>query len=208
MPTLCGRPTKRGTPCARTLNPNGLCPVHNCDLSARNAAVAAAFRARDPEAFKQQRSAAGRKGYLATGARQGWERANEYARQHRLKHPSAPEQWALDVLADAGLNHYTREYPLDGGQSIDLAWPDARLAVEVNGHQHKPSFGEESPRAAKQARKVAALEAEGWRVLVIDATGDRDAAAQQLIQFARQVGVAPAIDPRHGGNPPSQEPSL
>jgi very-short-patch-repair endonuclease len=185
--TICGKPTKRGTPCQLRLN-GGKCPTHDCDLSQRNMLVAAAFYRRDRAAFTAQRRSAGKRGYAATGAAQGWEKANEKAREWRLAHPSSPEQWALDVLAQAGLNHFEREYPVLDGSALDLAWPEARMGVEVNGHQAKPSFGETEPRAERHAAKVAALTAAGWQVLVLDFTATaRETAAEQLIQFARQA---------------------
>lgn len=181
---LCGKPTRRGEPCQFRLS-GGKCPTHDTDLSKRNAAVARAFKANNPEGFASQRRAAGRRGYLATGARQGWARANEMARQWRKHHPSGPERWALAVLESASLNHFEREYDLGDGYSVDLAWPDAKRAVEIWGHQNKPSFGETEPRAAKQERKLIALEESGWRILVIDPTQDREAEAARLIAFAR-----------------------
>lgn len=193
MTQRCGKPTKRGTPCQCPLN-GGKCPTHDADLSARNSAVAAAFARRDPAAFIAQRRAAGKRGFAATGAAQGWEKANDKAREWRIAHPSGPEQWAIDVLAQAGINHYQREYPVLDGSALDIAWPEARCAIEINGHQSKPAFGEPCARSERHADKVAALQSDGWQVLVIDITGGyTPAAAEQLVQFARQTQPAPPI---------------
>lgn len=182
MSERCGRPTRKGTPC-KLGQP---CPVHETvDLSARNAAVARSWRERDPEGFTAQRSKAGKAGYLATGARKGWAVANERARQYRLKHPSEPEQWAIGVLEAAGLNHYEREHPVAGGSALDFAWPAALRGIEINGHQARASFGESEPRLERQTQKTKKLAAEGWQILVVDATADRGAGAAAIVEFAR-----------------------
>jgi hypothetical protein len=183
---LCGRPTKRGEACRLPLR-NGHCLTHDCDLSARNSHVAHAFASKHPRRFKRQRRAAGHNGFIATGGMIGWARANEMARQWRLAHPSEPEQWAMNVLAAAGLNHYEREYRYDdSGRALDLAWPDRRLAVEVWGHQDKPAFGAARSRFEKQQRKLADLFSAGWTVYVVNSRNDRAREAAQLVAFLRE----------------------
>lgn len=186
MRETCGRMTKRGTKCRLTLN-GGKCPTHDVDLSKRNARVAKAFKKHDADGFRAQRSAAGKRGFAATWAMLGWEKANELAREWRIKHPSEPERWAIGVLEAAGLNHYEREYPCLGASAIDIAWPEQHMGIEVNGHQARPAFGETEPRAERHAAKVERLSAEGWNVLVVDATNDRAAGAQDIIAFARSA---------------------
>jgi hypothetical protein len=146
-----GRMTKHGTPCQLTLN-GGRCPTHDVDLSKRNSRVARAFKKNSPDRFQAQRSAAGKCGFKATGEMLGWDKANELAREWRIKHPSEPERWAIGVLAAAGLNHYEREYPVLGRSALDIAWPEAMRAIEINGHQGKAAFGETEPRAATTRR--------------------------------------------------------
>ena len=188
----CGRPTRKGTPC-RCFLINGKCMTHDCDLTSRNQRVAASFHRRNPAAFRAQRRAAGKRGYAATGGAKGWEVANEKAREWRVAHPSGPEQWALEVLTQAGLNHYQREYLVAENTTLDIAWPQARMGVEINGHQSMAAFGETTPRAQHHAEKITAIESAGWRVLVIDTTGDRVSAAMQLIQFAQQANLASTL---------------
>jgi hypothetical protein len=180
---VCGKPTRRGAPCQLKVN-GGRCPTHDVDLAARNAAVRASFRAHDKAAYYAHQTRAAKAGFKAAGLTIDWVFANERARLWRVDHPSEPERWAISVLESAGLNHYVREYPVLNGCSLDLAWPDAKRAVEIWGHQTKPSFGETVPRAAKQERKLIQLEEDGWRILVIDPTQDREAEAARLIAFA------------------------
>lgn len=182
--TACGKPTRRGAPCRLTLN-GGLCPTHDCDLAARNAAVRQSFRRRDKAAFYAHQLRAAKAGFKAAGLTVDWVFAHERARLWRLDHPSEPERWAIAVLESANLNHFAREHPIPDGCSLDFAWPAVRRAVEIWGHQNKPSFGEAEPRAAKQERKLIALEEAGWRILIIDPTQDREAEAARLIAFAR-----------------------
>jgi hypothetical protein len=181
----CGKPTKKGTPCQTPLN-GGRCPTHDADLSKRNAAVRASFAERSPAAYAAHQRQAGRRGFIANGGKHGWEKAHERARLWRLENPSEPERWALSVLESAGVNHFTREYPVLEGHSLDIAWPDCRRAIEINGHQHKPAFGEAQPRSeTRQKYKLEHLGADGWQILIIDATGDRAAAAAELLAFAQ-----------------------
>jgi very-short-patch-repair endonuclease len=131
---------------------------------------------------------AGKAGYQATGERKGWSKANEYARRWRLGHPSEPERWVMSILDGAGIQ-YEREYPVLDRYSIDLARPDERIAIEVNGHQHKASFGEDEPRAEKHAEKCAALEGDGWTVHIVHAADDREKEAARLLAFLHERGV-------------------
>ena len=56
--------------------------------------------------------------------------------------------------------NYVREYPFHGF-SLDFAWPDKKLCIEIDGEQHErfPEY------RARDARKDSALAAEGWQVL-------------------------------------------
>ena len=59
--------------------------------------------------------------------------------------------------------NYETEHPV-GIYSIDFAWPDKKLAIEIDGDQHK-RFEEIIER---DKRKDAYLESLGWKVLRID----------------------------------------
>lgn len=192
MPEICGKPTRKGTPCQLPKN----CPVHlHCNLSARNAKVRASFAAHHPEAYAAHQVHAAKRGFAATADKHGASRATEKAREYRLAHPSEPERWAMAVLGQAQLNHFSREYPvLDGNYSVDFAWPDARRAIEIDGHPSRADATEETRRAERQALKAQQLTADGWQLLVIDATRDRAAGAQSIIEFARAAQPA-APDP-------------
>ena len=137
---------------------------------------------------RESLQASGHKGFIATGGKIGWKRANRKAADWRIAHPSEPERWALSVLESAGLNHFVREHePFKSNcKTVDIAWPDEKVCIEVNGHQSKPSFGETTPRVDKQAIKIRGLRRAGWKVLVVDATGDREQAAAQLIEFVKR----------------------
>ncbi len=55
-----------------------------------------------------------------------------------------------------------RDYPLDRFR-IDLAWPSALLAIEVDGGQFKPGGGKHgSKRDYQKTRRITAA---GWRLL-------------------------------------------
>jgi hypothetical protein len=156
--------------------------THDCgSLSKRNRAVARSFKERDPDGFFRQRSTAGKLGFQATGGMHGWQKAHEKARQYRLENPSEPERWMMGVLSEAGFTDYEREYPLHGGYSLDFVL-DGVVAIEVNGHQHKPSFGEGAPRAQGQREKIARF---GGPVFIADATGDRELVACEVLEFLK-----------------------
>jgi very-short-patch-repair endonuclease len=187
----CGRPTRKGTPCQLLLL-GGRCPTHDVDLSARNAAVRSSYRRRDRTAYRAHQSTAGKAGFRAAGLSGNFELIAEKARLWRIKHPSEPERWALRVLESAGLNHFVREYDLGRGYSIDLAWPDTKRAIEIDGHPSRADAKEQVKRARRAQYKAGVLTAAGWQVLVIDATTDREAQGQLLIEFARAAQAAPA----------------
>ncbi len=157
---LCNAPKPDGTLC-RFLTYGGKCPTHSLDakgLKRRNCKVARSFQRNDPDAFTAQRKAAGRKGFEATGKMHGFERACEFARGHRLKHPSLCEQWAISILDDNGFaGKYEREFEAVLG---DLRFADFKIGdciIEVNRH-------------AKTDEKVKWLEGLGYKVLVVSAT--------------------------------------
>lgn len=183
---LCHKPTRRGT-CRLRLSATGKCPVHDLtDLRARNAKVAQAFRQNNPDAFLAQRRAAGHLGHVATGGSKGWARANERAIAWRKQHRSEPERWCEQVLTDAGYTAFEVEYQIDDDpRTLDVAFVADNICLE-NGHQHACAFGETEPRAAKHAKKVAWLEERGWRVLVVNPTGDRTTERDRILNWLAQ----------------------
>lgn len=75
--------------------------------------------------------------------------------------PSWPEKWFMRVVENEFKDkNYVREYPFHGF-SLDFAWPDKKLCIEIDGEQHErfPEY------RARDARKDSALAAEGWQVL-------------------------------------------
>lgn len=179
--TLCGKLTKKKKPCAIPLR-GGKCVTHDADLSARNKRVAQAFATNHPAAFTAQRRRAGHFGFVATGGKHGWEAMNEKARQYRLNHPSQPERDLIEAFSEQSINHYERELVVTpDGTTIDFGWSAARRGIEVEGHR-AGGFGDPETRRAKQDRKVARLEAEGWLILRYDPTIDP---LERALEFAR-----------------------
>ncbi|MFW6008427.1 MAG: DUF559 domain-containing protein, partial [archaeon] len=78
--------------------------------------------------------------------------------------PSYPEEFFMRVIENE-LNDkkYKREYPISI-YSIDFAWPHKKLAIEIDGSQHK-RFKEYKKRDQK---KDDLLKNEGWKILRIN----------------------------------------
>jgi very-short-patch-repair endonuclease len=77
--------------------------------------------------------------------------------------PSWPEQFFMQVIENEFVDkNYTCEYPL-GIYSIDFAWVEKKLAIEIDGEQHQ-RFKEYRER---DERKNRCLSENGWRVLRI-----------------------------------------
>lgn len=158
---LCNKPGRRGA-CRMRLTADGKCGIHDLtDLSARNAAVAQAFRTHNPDAFRAQRSAAGKLGFAKTGRAQ-WEIATNEARLYRLEHPSEPEQVLGGALADFEIVvHMEREYVIaDDPRAVDAAFPFQKCCIECTQSAERASFGRNAARDAKRAW----LEGLGWDV--------------------------------------------
>ena len=80
---------------------------------------------------------------------------------------SALEQLFLDDVIDADLPTPVCQHPVPGPHGVayrlDVAWPDVRLDVEIDGPRHRrPEV------AAKDRRRDAHLRALGWEVLRFD----------------------------------------
>lgn len=141
------------------------CPTHSSkvDLSKRNKKVAAAFKKKDPEGFRKQRSEAGKKGYEETMKRHGRQVALEAIREHQLANPSGPERYLIGLL-DFYCARYERQVII-GDYLCDFVI--GKTIAEVDGHRFKASFGEEEPRGIK-SEKIEALNNAGYDVLIIE----------------------------------------
>lgn len=188
---LCGEVSPRsGKECRIPLR-GGKCMTHNPKLKKRNRKVARAFKRKDPDGFKKQRSQAGKQGFKRAVAAHGYEFIDSKARWYRQHHPSEPERWMIGLLKELNAPAYEREYDVGKRCSADFAWPatNHRAIIEVNGHQSKPSFGEKTSRLDRQMKKIERLQDEGWLVLIVNTLGDREACAVQVRDFLEQTGV-------------------
>lgn len=77
--------------------------------------------------------------------------------------PSYPEKFFMGIIErEFNDKNYIREYPISR-YSIDFAWVDKKLAVEIDGEQHE-KFNEQKERDLK---KNELLEINGWEILRI-----------------------------------------
>ena len=82
--------------------------------------------------------------------------------RHNCK-PSYPEQWFMKVIESEFLNKkYIREYPFHK-YSLDFAWPELKICIEIDGEQHQ-MFEEYKKR---DLEKDELLKDEGWKELRI-----------------------------------------
>ncbi len=160
--------------------------THDSDLSQRNRAVAQSFKAKHPTAFYDQRVSAGKRGWQVTLARHGLDAVTRATARWRIEHPSEPERWIKQLLDRHGYTHYDREHGVGFGRTVDFAFAEERIVIEVNGHQSKPSFGETEPRAPKQSQKLRDLQKEGWTVYVVNTLADRGDEQQRLLEFLQR----------------------
>lgn len=78
--------------------------------------------------------------------------------------PSYPEQFFIKVIQNEfDDKNYIREYPF-GIYSIDFAWPQKKLAIEIDGEQHE-RFKEYKERDVKKDKY---LSENGWKVIRIN----------------------------------------
>lgn len=77
--------------------------------------------------------------------------------------PSYPEKFFMKVIANEFKDtNYTQEHPI-GKYSIDFAWVDRKLAIEIDGKQHD----EDPIQRARDAQKNLLLNEQGWKLLRI-----------------------------------------
>ncbi|HEX5506469.1 MAG TPA: DUF559 domain-containing protein [Thermomicrobiales bacterium] len=151
------------------------------------------FQDRDYQAYAQaHRSveslrAAGRAGFAETARRHGRDFAAGILARQRREHPSVDERAMIGLLAEVGQHEgreYFREYPVVPGRVYaDFAWPERRLAIEVNGTAHDAAWFIEQGIRERDARRVAAYDAAGWAVRVVtacDLRERRDATCEQV----------------------------
>ncbi|WP_166509631.1 endonuclease domain-containing protein [Blastococcus sp. TF02-8] len=103
------------------------------------------------------------------------------------------------VLSVPGLPECRRQYRIDlpdGPVFLDAAWPDVRLAVELDG----AAFHRSAPARERDLRRDAALAALGWQTLRFSfrrATTEAPACRAQIARTYRsRQGVAPWPDIR------------
>ncbi|SNS90433.1 Very-short-patch-repair endonuclease [Geodermatophilus pulveris] len=119
--------------------------------------------------------------------RWGAERVRRAVRYVDPRAESAPESRLRVCLVLAGLQPVPQFEVVDGGRfvaRVDLAFPEARLAVEYEGAHH--FVGDQ---IAEDQERLARLRAAGWRVVRVSAADLRDLAA--LVARIRAALAAP-----------------
>ena len=77
--------------------------------------------------------------------------------------PSWPEKFFMEVIENEFVDkNYTREHPV-GIYSIDFAWVEKKLAIEIDGDQHQRFESYKN----RDLKKDQVLRDEGWQVLRI-----------------------------------------
>lgn len=120
----------------------------------------------------------GRRAYAAmVGRMEGQRYTIEHGVEYRLANPTVGERAMIDRLAELGQRErvdYAREYTLwytrpEGGRAFkipDMAWPERRLLIEVQGSiRASPRYG--ACARANDAQKAAIYRREGWRMLAV-----------------------------------------
>lgn len=106
-----------------------------------------------------------------------------------MRASSAQIQFGLDVLG-AGLPRPETEYVFHPtrGWRFDYAWPDAMLAVEIEGGTHKGGRHVRAEGYRRDCEKYNAAIALGWRVLRY--TSEMVYAGEAIPQIAELLKVA------------------
>ena len=99
--------------------------------------------------------------------------------------PSYPERFFMEVIENEFTDkNYIREYPFSI-YSIDFAWPDKKLAIEIDGDQHERF----SSYKERDIKKDNLLKSNGWKVLRIkwkDLFSDTKEYIKKSISFIEQ----------------------
>lgn len=153
------------------------------DLAARNAKVARAFQTHNPAAFKAQRQAAGKRGYVNAGGVAWWCEQTDKARLWRIENPSEPEQILLALLSELTLVPFDREYIIDADpRAVDVAFAPWQCCIECTERETRASFGRNTQRDAK----AAWLAAHGWNVHYFYYDADLQTETQRLATFLQE----------------------
>lgn len=95
------------------------------------------------------------------------------------------ERRLVQQLTDAGIHGWQRNYFFLGDRDLELdfAWPETRLAVEVQGMAHRIK-GKFQRDIEKRALALLA----GWRVLEVDGSAIRDGRALKWLKLLLNDG--------------------
>jgi very-short-patch-repair endonuclease len=130
---------------------------------------------------------------VAEGRHSGWKSRSKVE-------PSYAEKFFIGVLDSRGIK-YTREMPF-AGFFIDFAFPERRLALEVDGRQHAMP-----DRIDADSRKDAALAAAEWSVVRVKwknpvSKNNKEYIASEIRRFLTIYGYESEVvevPPCHGG---------
>jgi very-short-patch-repair endonuclease len=110
--------------------------------------------------------------------------------------PSALEEMFAKQIAHAGLAPVTREYQFMEGRRwrFDFAWPELRLAVEIEGGVWTNGGHTRGAGYVKNLEKYNAAAAQGWRLFRFHEGAVRNGEAISLIgPFARATVYSPGV---------------
>lgn len=93
---------------------------------------------------------------------------NEHVWKRNTKFISEPCEKLKKYLLDKGINFVEEYTPFnDINYCLDIAWPDEKIAIEINGNQHYNSDGSLSEYYSKRHKL---LEQRGWKIIEIHYT--------------------------------------
>lgn len=93
---------------------------------------------------------------------------NEHVWKRNTKFISEPCENFKKYLLSKGINFVEEYTPFnDVNYSLDIAWPDEKLAIEINGNQHYNSDGSLSNYYSKRHKL---FETRGWKIIEIHYT--------------------------------------
>lgn len=95
-------------------------------------------------------------------------KAHQEGRAHNIgqsrwnNEPSYPEGWFIKVIENDFIDKdYIREYPFFK-YSLDFAWPNKKICVEIDGEQHFRNTAEGLAQQKRDKEKDELLKANGW----------------------------------------------